>query len=275
MSQSGESDTDRGLEPERMAVLGSGTIACGLALCAAESGLDVTVWARSAESAEGARASLSGGSVAVTTELSELSAATLAIEAIVEETRPKKQLLRSLDEILPGSSLLATTTSALSVTELGLASGRPTRFFGLHVFNPVPKMKLVELCFPPGCEDDTMRRAHAFCEAIGKRPVEVPDETGFVVNRLLFPYLFDAVRLLERTGMDPAAIDACMKDGASHPMGPLELLDLVGLDVAESIGEALYAETGDAAHLPPGRIKAMVANGKLGRKAGAGFYDYG
>ena len=103
--------------------------------------------------------------------------------------------------------------------------------------------------------------------------MEVPDETGFVVNRLLFPYLFEAVRLLERTGLEPAAIDACMKLGASHPMGPLELLDLVGIDVAEAIGEALHADSGEPAHRPPGRIKQLVAEGRLGRKSGAGFYD--
>jgi 3-hydroxybutyryl-CoA dehydrogenase len=275
MSQSAQLGTDEASRsPERVAVLGSGTIACGLAECAAESGFEVTVWARSAESADRARASLSEVRAAVTTELSDLSAATLAVEAIVEEAGPKMKLLRSLGELLPEASLLATTTSALSISELALASGRSSRFFGLHVFNPVTKMALVELSFPPGCEDETRRRAHAFCDAIGKRAVEVPDETGFVVNRLLFPYLFDAVRLLERTGMEPAAIDVCMKDGASHPMGPLELLDFVGLDVAESIGDALYAETGEQGHSPPGRITALVAAGKLGRKSGAGFYEY-
>jgi 3-hydroxybutyryl-CoA dehydrogenase len=275
MSQSEEMGTDGGAEgPEHLAILGTGTIAVGLALCAAGSGVDVMVWARSEESAERARAALSEVPARVTTRLSDLSAATLVVEAIAEEIEPKTELLRSLDEVLPGPTLLATTTSALSVGDLGAASGRPARFFGLHVFNPVDKMKLVELCFPSECEDDTRQRAFAFCEAIGKRAVEVPDETGFVVNRLLFPYLFDAVRLLERTGMDPAAIDACMKDGASHPMGPLELLDLVGLDVAESIGDALFAETGEAAHRPPGRIKSLVASGKLGRKSGAGFYKY-
>lgn len=267
MSQSSE----RG---ERLAVLGTGTIACGLARCAAESGVEVTVWARSQESADRARAAMSEAPPVVTTELSDLAAATLAVEAIVEEPTPKTEILGSLGAILPEASLLATTTSALSVSGLAAASGRPGRFFGLHVFNPVPRMKLVELCFPPECEDDTRRRAHAFCHAIGKRAVEVPDETGFVVNRLLFPYLFDAVRLLERTGMEPAEVDACMKLGASHPMGPLELLDLVGLDVAESIGEALHADSGEAGHRPPGRIKALVAEGKLGRKSGAGFYEY-
>ena len=114
-------------------------------------------------------------------------------------------------------------------------------------------MSLVELCFPDEAGDGVRARANAFCDAIGKTPVEVPDEPGFVVNRLLFPYLFDAVRLLERTGMEPEQVDACMKLGASHPMGPLELLDLVGIDVAEAIGEALHADTSDPAHRPPGR----------------------
>ena len=136
-------------------------------------------------------------------------------------------------------------------------------------------MPLVELCFPAEAEADTRSRANAFCAAIGKTAVEVPDEAGFVVNRLLFPYLFDAVRLLERTGLEPAEIDACMKLGASHPMGPLELLDLVGLDVAESIGEALYADSGEPGHRPPGRIKSLVREGRLGRKSGAGFHEYG
>jgi 3-hydroxybutyryl-CoA dehydrogenase len=267
MSQSSES-------PERLGVLGSGTIACGLALCGVENGVEVMIWARSTESANRARSALSETPVAVTTKLSELSAATLVVEAIVEELPAKLGLFRSLEGVLPDEALLATTTSALSVAALASATGRPGRFFGFHVFNPVPRMKLVELCFPDGCEEGTRQRAKVFCEAIGKRAVVVPDETGFVVNRLLFPYLFEAVRLLERTGIEPAEVDDCMKLGASHPMGPLELLDLVGLDVADSIGEALFADSGEAAHRPPGRIKAMVASGKLGRKSGAGFYRY-
>src|SRR5207247_905585 len=140
--------------------------------------------------------------------------------------------------------------------------------------NPVTKMRLVELCFPAEATATVRRRATAFCETLGKTVVEVPDEPGFVVNRLLFPYLFDAVRLLERTGLEPAEVDACMKLGASHPMGPLELLDFVGIDVADAIGEALYADTGDAAHRPPGRIKKLVGERRLGRKSGAGFYEY-
>jgi 3-hydroxyacyl-CoA dehydrogenase len=193
---------------------------------------------------------------------------------VLEEEDVKHQVLRSLGAKLADRSLIATTTSSLAISGLAQASARPSRFFGLHVFNPVHRMPLVELCFPADAEGETRARAAAFCAAIGKTAIEVPDEPGFVVNRLLFPYLFDAVRLLERTGLEPEQVDACMKLGASHPMGPLELLDLVGVDVAEAIGEALYADTGDAAHRPPGRIKRLVREGKLGRKSGTGFYTY-
>jgi 3-hydroxybutyryl-CoA dehydrogenase len=183
-------------------------------------------------------------------------------------------MLRSLASRLDGSALLASTTSSLGIADLARASGAAERFFGLHVFNPVDRMELVELCFPDEARAGTRERAHAFCAALGKRAVEVPDEPGFVVNRLLFPYLFDAVRLLERSGLDPEQVDACMKLGASHPMGPLELLDFVGIDVADAIGEALHADTSDPSHRPPGRIKRLVGEGKLGRKSGRGFYDY-
>jgi 3-hydroxyacyl-CoA dehydrogenase len=161
----------------------------------------------------------------------------------------------------------ATTTSALSIAELARASGRPDRFVGLHVFNPVPRMELVELAFPEDAAEATRERAHALCAALGKTAVEVPDRAGFVVNRLLFPYLFDAVRLVEETGLDPDAVDRCMTLGSGHPMGPLALLDFVGLDVAVAIGEAIGAQV-------PERVHALVADGALGRKAGRGFYEY-
>jgi 3-hydroxyacyl-CoA dehydrogenase len=212
--------------------------------------------------------------IRTTEELSELGLSTLVIEAVSEQEHVKRKLLGSLGEALDDDALIATTTSSLRVSELALAAGSPELFFGLHVFNPVTRMELVELCFPDAAAGPTRERAAAFCKAIGKRAIEVPDEPGFVVNRLLFPFLFDAVRLLERTGLSPDEIDACMKLGASHPMGPLELLDLVGLDVAEAIGEALYADTGDPGHRPPGRIKQLVGNGRLGRKSGAGFFEY-
>ena len=261
--------------PERVGIAGSGTIACGLAACVLESGGEVVLLARSDASAQRARADLGEeATLTVTTELQALAASTLTVEAVAEQPDLKRDLLASLRALLSGEALLSTTTSSLNVSELATASGDPERFFGLHVFNPVRKMQLVEVCFPDGADSGVRARANAFCEAIDKTAVEVPDEPGFVVNRLLFPYLFDAVRLLERTGMEPAQVDACMKLGASHPMGPLELLDLVGLDVAEAIGETLHADTSDPAHRPPGRIKELVVSGRLGRKSGAGFYDY-
>jgi 3-hydroxyacyl-CoA dehydrogenase len=136
-------------------------------------------------------------------------------------------------------------------------------------------MKLVELCFPDEVGDELRERARAWCAALGKTPVEVPDQAGFVVNRLLFPYLFDAVRLMESTGMDAPDVDSCMTLGAGHPMGPLELLDFVGLDVAVAIGEELHSDSGLESHQPPQLLRALVADAKLGRKSGAGFYDYG
>ena len=135
------------------------------------------------------------------------------------------------------------------------------------MFNPVPKMELVELAFPPAASEQTRRRARALREALGKTAVEVPDTAGFVVNRLLFPYLFEAVRLMERTGLEPEAIDTCMRLGAGHLLGPLALLDLVGLDVAAAIGRSIGAQV-------PERIERMIGAGALGRKAGRGFYAY-
>jgi 3-hydroxyacyl-CoA dehydrogenase len=263
--------------PERVGIAGSGTIACGLASCVMAHGGDVLMWARSDESVHRARKALShrhGRKLTVSTDREVFSEASLVVEAVAEEPAVKLDLLPSLRRLASDGTLLASTTSSLNIGQLAQASGAAALFFGLHVFNPVAKMKLVELCFPPEADGAVRARAIGFCEALGKTAVEVPDEPGFVVNRLLFPYLFEAVRLLERTGMDPADIDACMKLGASHPMGPLQLLDLVGLDVAEAIGEALHADTNDPAHRPPGRVKELVGKGRLGRKSGAGFYDY-
>jgi 3-hydroxybutyryl-CoA dehydrogenase len=282
MSQSGESAGQSGSEDhprERLGVAGSGTIACGLAACAARSGVPVTLLARSEASLERARETVArdrdeGGDVVLTRDPDALSEATLLVEAVIEDEYVKHEMLRALAANRDAATLLASTTSSLGIASLAEASGAPDRFFALHVFNPVTRMELVELCFPPQAGDEVRRRATAFCEAIGKTAIEVPDEPGFVVNRLLFPYLFDAVRLLERSGMEPADVDSAMKLGASYPMGPLELLDFVGIDVADAIGEALHADTGDPAHRPPGRIKRLVGEGRLGRKTGAGFYEY-
>jgi 3-hydroxyacyl-CoA dehydrogenase len=226
----------------------------------------VILWARSEASKDRACARVDD-SASVVTELSGLAGCPVVVEAISEDVETKRGLYEQLADVLDDDAVLATTTSSLSVAELAEASGRPDRFGALHVFNPVDKMKLVELSFPEAASEDTKQRLHQLCERLEKTAVEVPDAAGFVVNKLLFPYLFDAVRLLERDGLSPDAIDTCMKLGAGHPMGPLALLDFVGLDVAAAIGESIGAEV-------PDRVRQLIAEGRLGRKAKAGFYDY-
>jgi 3-hydroxybutyryl-CoA dehydrogenase len=254
----------RALE-ERLGIAGSGAIACGLAKTAAEHG-EVVVWARSEDSAERASERLNDG-VEIATDLATLADCTFVVESIVEEHDAKARLLSELHGRLDSAAVLATTTSSLSVQALAEAAGRPEHFVGFHVFNPVPKMDLVELAFPPAASDETRARARALCEALGKTAVEVPDLPGFVVNRLLFPYLFGAVELMDSTGLTPEAVDECMTLGAGHPMGPLALLDFVGLDVAIAIGESIEAR------IPP-RLRALADEGALGRKVGRGFYSY-
>jgi 3-hydroxybutyryl-CoA dehydrogenase len=258
---------------ERIGIAGGGAIASGLACVAAEHG-QVVVWARRPDAATAKvekliekRGGVGAGNVSVSDDMGSLRDATFIVEAIAEEQEAKAALLREIGDAASNGTILATTTSALSIGALAEATGRPHRFVGLHVFNPVPKMDLVELVFPPAADDETRERARALCAALGKTAVEVPDTPGFVVNRLLFPYLFDAVALLEDTGLEPQAIDDCMRMGAGHPMGPLALLDYVGLDVSAAIGRAIGAQV-------PARVEAMIAEGALGKKAGRGFYEY-
>jgi 3-hydroxybutyryl-CoA dehydrogenase len=259
-----------------LAIAGSGAIACGLAAVAASRG-HVTVFARSDGSCERAQAKVHklceklgthlNGNVTISRDPAVLADATFVVEAIVEDPAAKADVWRRLREHVATDAILATTTSSLPVSALAAASGSPERFVGLHVFNPVPKMDLVELAFPPEATGETRARARALCEALGKTAVEVPDTPGFVVNRLLFPYLFEAVRLMERTGLDAESIDACMTLGAGHPMGPLALLDLVGLDVSAAIGETIGAAVPDS-------VSKLIAEGALGRKSGRGFFAY-
>jgi 3-hydroxybutyryl-CoA dehydrogenase len=263
--------------PERLALVGGGAIGCGLAAAAARHG-EVILWARSPDSADRARSSLEGvcakldpevaaDRIQITTELEDLASGTFVVESIAEDQAAKAKLLSRLHAELEPDAILATTTSSLSIEELARASGRPTRFAAFHPFNPVPRMKLVELAFPHRASEETRERSRALADALGKVAVEVPAHAGFVVNRLLFPYLFSAVRLLEETGMAPGDIDSCMTLGAGHPMGPLALLDFVGLDVAVAIGEAIGTPV-------PGRLRRLVQAGDLGRKSGRGLHDY-
>jgi 3-hydroxybutyryl-CoA dehydrogenase len=265
------------MSDERLAIAGTGAIACGLATVGATLG-DVVVYARSDASAERARASVEKqrskledpgpGAVTVTSSWDDLREATFYVESVAEEPAVKGAVLGHLDTVAGPDAIVATTTSSLSVGELAVASGRPERFVGLHVFNPVPRMKLIELAFPPQASEETRQRATALCAALGKTAVVVPDAPGFVVNKLLFPYLFSAVDFAEQHGMRPEDVDECMKLGAGHPMGPLALLDFVGLDVSAAIGREIGAT------IPP-KVQALIAEGALGRKSGRGFYNYG
>ncbi len=229
--------------------------------------METVLWARSDASAQRARDRV-GAAAEVVTDLAEMARrSTVVVEAVADDAAVKGDLLARIHAELTPDALLATTTSSLSIGELARASGRPERFAGLHVFNPVEKMDLVELAFPEVTVEEVREEFHSLCEALGKTAVEVPDVPGFVVNRLLFPFAFEAVRLAEDTGMEPMAIDSCMKLGAAHPLGPLALLDLVGLDVAVAIGESIDADV-------PDRLRQMVDEGRLGRKSGSGFHEY-
>jgi 3-hydroxybutyryl-CoA dehydrogenase len=262
---------------EQLAIAGSGTIACGLAAVAARRG-EVTMWARSERSAQRARASVDRAlakmdatvdpaRVRIVCDLDALRQASYVIESVVEEQQSKAQLLAALAAHENERAILATTTSSLSIDALARACGQPHRFVGLHVFNPVWRMDLVEVVFPQQASDSTRERTLAICSALGKTPVQVPDIPGFVVNRLLFPYLFAAVELMDEHGLSAADVDRCMQLGAGMPMGPIALLDFVGLDVSAAIGESLGVSV-------PRRLRELVCEGALGRKAGRGFYSY-
>jgi 3-hydroxybutyryl-CoA dehydrogenase len=261
---------------ERLGIAGSGAIACGLAVTAAGHG-DVVLWARSERSEDRARrnveklcARLDGHEhdrIRIVRDLDALGDETFVVEAVVEEHEPKASILAELAGHTGDEAVLSTTTSSLSIAALAAATGRPERFVGLHVFNPVPRMKLVELVFAPEAVPSTRERAYALCETLGKTAVEVPDIPGFVVNRLLFPYLFSAVELMAETDLSAEDVDRCMTLGAGQPMGPLALLDFVGLDVAQAIGEAIGASVPEA-------LAALVRADSLGRKSGTGFYNY-
>ena len=265
---------------ESPGIAGAGAIATGLAAVStttAETILlarsEASAW-RAEEKVVAACAKIEGAEpsrLRVTTDPGDLADCDVIVEAIVEEVAAKGELIATIAAACPNADL-ATTTSSLGIGEIAAAAGAD-KLFGLHVFNPVPRMKLVEVCFPDGA-DGAREKALAWCAALGKTAVEVPDQAGFVVNRLLFPYLFEAVRLIERTGMEAGEVDTCMKLGAGHPMGPLALLDFVGLDVCKAIGDALYAASNEEYQKPPKLLVEMADEGKLGRKSGAGFYPY-
>jgi len=207
-------------------------------------------------------------------DLTKFSSCDLIIESVKENLAIKSDVLSQIKDIAPSNALIATNTSTLSITELASMTAYPANFVGLHFFNPPMTMKLVEVVRGELTSDDTIETAIKFLTILGKQPVVLPETPGFVVNRLLFPMINEAIFLLSEGIADEKIIDSCMQFGANHPMGPLELADFIGLDVCLSILETLVAETGDAKYRPAHLLKKYVRAGKLGRKTGIGFYNY-
>ena len=279
---------------KRVGIVGSGIMGSGIAEIAARNGFEVVLRSRQQATADSMVAGLEKslgkqvergklseedrtstlGRVSATSDLGELAACDLVIESVVEDLPTKKELFNELDRICGEGTILATNTSTLPIIEMAMETGRPQKVCGIHFFNPAPMMALVEVVRPLTADDETIAEAKAFAEACGKSPVEVKDQAGFIVNALLFPYLNNAVRLLENGVATREDIDEAMKGGCNFPMGPLALLDLVGLDTSLAIIEALYAEFRDPNYAPVPLLKRMVAAEQLGRKSGRGFYDY-
>jgi 3-hydroxybutyryl-CoA dehydrogenase len=281
-------------EISRVGVVGTGTMASGIVEVAAKAGYDVVFRARSAEKVAATKAALqkslekavqrgkldeAGRDAALarvtgTVDLDDLADCDLVIEAVVEDIDVKRALFAALDEVVKPGAILATTTSSLPVIECAAATSRPDDVVGLHFFNPAPVMKLVEIVPTVRTSDDTTAVARALAVKLGKHPVVCGDRAGFIVNALLFPYLNDAVRMLEEHYSSVDDIDYAMKLGCGHPMGPFELLDVVGLDVALAIQQTLYLEFREPGFAPAPLLEHLVTAGYLGRKTGRGFRDY-
>jgi 3-hydroxybutyryl-CoA dehydrogenase len=215
------------------------------------------------------------GRIRDTTDLAELGDAELVIEAATEDLDAKREVFRVLGEAAGPATILASNTSSIPIVELAVASGRPDRAVGMHFFNPPPVMALVELTPALTTSRETLVFVRAFAERLGKTVVVSKDHAGFIVNRLLIPYLNDAARLVDEGFATREDIDTAISLGLAHPMGPLTLMDLIGIDTCVSVAEVLVREFGDPRYAPPPVLKRMVAAGRLGRKSGAGFYDYG
>ena len=209
-----------------------------------------------------------------TTARADLSGCDLVIEAIVEDLGAKRELVAELDGILAPDAIVATNTSALSVTEIARASAHPERVVGMHFFNPAPVLPLVEVVRTELAAEEPYERAYAFAAALGKEPVRCSDTPGFIVNRILIPLLNDCVRVLDEAGVSPEDLDKAMRFGAGWPIGPCALVDLIGVDIHVHASEALHAALGEARMAPPERLVRMQAEGKLGRKTGEGFFTY-
>ncbi|HEX6069369.1 MAG TPA: 3-hydroxybutyryl-CoA dehydrogenase [Longimicrobiaceae bacterium] len=212
--------------------------------------------------------------IRTTTELADLAGCDLVIEAVVEDLAVKNELWRQLEELCRPEAIFASNTSSLTIAEMAAATRRPDRLIGLHFFNPVPVMPLVEVVRTIATDPAVFATAMQFARSLGKEPIEARDSSGFVVNLLLVPYMMDAIRALEQGVASIDAIDRGMRLGAGHPMGPFTLCDFVGLDTLDRIGEIMFHEYREKRYAPPPLLKRMVALGYIGKKAGRGFYDY-
>ncbi|HKB28173.1 MAG TPA: 3-hydroxybutyryl-CoA dehydrogenase, partial [Candidatus Limnocylindrales bacterium] len=278
----------------RIGVVGSGTMASGIAEVCVKAGYETVLVARAATKVDAARAAVSRSlekavqhgklpeaerdaalaRLRGTTDLAALADCDLVIEAVVEDLEVKQALFANFDELCKPGAILATTTSSLPVIECAMATRRPEDVVGVHFFNPAPVMKLVEVVRTVKTADDVVATVHAVCERLGKVAVDCGDRAGFIVNALLFPYLNDAVRMLEAHYATSEDIDTAMKLGCGYPMGPFELLDVVGLDVSLAIQQVLYREFREPGFAPAPLLEHLVTAGYLGRKAGRGFRDY-
>ena len=279
----------------KVGVLGGGLMGSGIAEVCARAGYDTVVREVSEDLAAKGKGRIEGslgkavdrgklpasdrdaalGRISTTTRLEDLSACDLVIEAVVEDLALKKETFAALDRICADSAIFCSNTSSLTITELSAATKRGDRFAGLHFFNPVPVMKLVEVVRTIATSEETVETVFEFAKSLGKEPIRAHDNSGFVVNRLLVPYLLDAVRALEEGVGTREDIDRGMELGCGHPMGPLKLLDFVGLDTTYSIAEIMFNEYREKRFAPPPLLKRMVLAGRYGRKSGRGFYEYG
>ncbi|MFV0516083.1 MAG: 3-hydroxybutyryl-CoA dehydrogenase [Aminipila sp.] len=279
---------------KKIGVLGTGTMGAGIIQVLAQNGYEVVLRARRESSVEKGIATVNKnldklvtkekitaadkeeimGRIHGSTDIAIVKDADLIIEAATEDMEAKKALFKELDELCKPETIIATNTSALSITEIAAATNRPDRIIGMHFFNPVPAMKLVEIVKGLTTSDETRTTILALTEALKKTPVDVAEAPGFVVNRILIPMINEAVGILADGVANAEGIDEAMKLGANHPMGPLALGDLIGLDVCLAIMETLYREFGDTKYRPHPLLRKMVRANKLGRKTGIGFFDY-
>jgi 3-hydroxybutyryl-CoA dehydrogenase len=279
---------------KKIGVLGTGTMGAGIIQVLAQNGFEVVLRARRETSVENGIATVNKnleklvakekitadekaaimGRVKGSTDINIVADADLIIEAATEEMESKKALFAELDKLCKPGTIIATNTSSLSITEIAAATGRPDKIIGMHFFNPVPMMRLVEIIKGLTTSDETRDTILELTKTIGKTPVEVAEAPGFVVNRILVPMINEGIGILADGVASAEDIDQAMMLGANHPMGPLALGDLIGLDVCLAIMEVLYLEFGDSKYRPHTLLKKMVRAGKLGRKTGVGFFDY-